>query len=299
MNASSNTNTECLFQEMSSSYKATAIASTVIAIPLGLSAAIGNFCIIWVLIKNKPLHSQSNILLGSLCVTDLLIGLVTQPIFAARRILELQGMQNDYCILDQFHMYFSYLMAGSSIVNMAMISLDRWFAICHPFEYQRFENKRRYFAIITIVWMIIIFLILLPLVSEKISLYLGASISVGLSIIVIVVCYCLIYRVVLRHKKKIHHEQTVSQMAASDLRTGRPVEKRRANTIAIVILVLFICYIPHGVIICVKSVRDKPMLVASRWGEVFVLMNSSINPIVYCWKCSDIRNALKAMFGRE
>eukprot|EP00794_Sanderia_malayensis_P003516 gene3516-4017_t len=290
----------CTFPEITPLYRTTSIITSILAVPLAITAVFGNLCIILALARNKRLQIQSNILLGSLCVTDLLIGMVVQPVFIARRVMELQeDVTASHCVLVDFHKYFSYLMAGSSIVNMALISLDRWFAICHPFKYQKYENKTRYVIIIILTWLAMTALLILPFTGAPAeSLYAGAALFVGVSIIIIVACYTNIYLVVLRHKKKIH-EQTVSQVEASETRTRRPVEKRRANTIAIIILGLFICYLPHGVIICVRSLRNDPMWVASRWGETFVLMNSSINPIVYCWRSTEIREAVKDMFQRK
>ena len=296
MNSSHN-HSFCSTPEITSVYKTTAIITSTLAIPLSISATVGNFSIIMALIKNKRLQTQSNIILGSLCVTDLLIGVVVLPVFIARRMMEIShSVGRDYCILTDFHQYISYLMAGASIVTMALISLDRWFAICFPFKYQNNESKSRYIIIILIIWLIMIVLLLLPFIGvEQKALYLGAASFVGLSTIIIVVCYFNIYLVVLRHKRKIV-AVSVSQVEASDMRTRRPAEKRRANTIAIVILFLIICYIPHGVIISIKSISKNSMYVASRWGELVVLMNGCINPVVYCWRSSDIRQELKGLF---
>lgn len=286
----------CAIPELSAAYKNTAIATSVITVPLSLITTFGNLLVVVAITKNKRIQSQSNILLAGLCVTDLFVGLIGQPIYVARRVYELKlNFDSVYCTLVKIHIYFAYLGVGLSVTTMAFVSLDRWFAICRPFRYQELQSKTRYVVIIVTTFLLYSILMATPYAGlPSVAIYIGGSITVLISTIIIIVCYISIYTVILRHKRRIT-EQSVSQVQASNERSRRPAEKRKANTIAILLCILFICYCPHVSLICYKSFSGKKMAVASRWAETIIMMNSSINPVVYCLRSTEIRDAVKAI----
>ena len=285
----------CSTLDITYSYKVTAIVTSVLTIPMAIIAILGNLLFIFLLIRNKRLRSQSNILLGSLCFTDLLIGFIGQPIFVARRILEIKETRPVVlCELQKVHIYFAYLGVGASVTTLAIVSLDRWFAICRPFLYQELQSTRKCVVIITADWVVLMLLMVSPYIAApSFIIYIGASIVMMVSILTIIACYTNIYIVLLRHRKQISEQTTVSQAEPSEVRDRRPVEKRRTNTIAIIIVTLFACYAPHIITICMKSFTGRKLLIESRICETIIMMNSSINPVIYCLRSTEIKTAVK------
>lgn len=286
---------DCRLPEITSHYKITAILTSAFMIPISVVTILGNLLVIIALIKNKRIQSQSNILLGSLCLTDLLLGIIGQPIFIARRYLEVSGSGTTaYCDLQNIHIFFAYLGVGASITTLAIVSLDRWFAICRPFVYQEHQSIRKCIVVITVDWLLLVILMISPYIGlPSVGIYIGASIVMLISILTIVVCYISIYLVLLRHKNQISVQAQVSHAEPVELRNQRPAERRRTNTIAIIIAALLACYAPHIITISIKSFTGRKLLLESRVFEMIILMNSSINPIIYCLRSSEINTAIK------
>ena len=285
----------CIIPEITDSYRITAIVTLALMIPISVVTIFGNVLVIIVLVKNKRIQTQSNILLGSLCLADLLIGIIGQPIFITRRFLEIDGdVSTAYCDLQKIHIYFAYLGVGASITTLAIVSLDRWFAICRPFVYHEFQSIGKCMVVITVDWVLLMVLMIIPYIGlASVAIYIGSSIVMVISILTIIACYINIYIVMLRHKKQISQQAAVSQAEPSAVTNGRPAERRKTNTIAIIIATLFACYAPHIVTICIKSFTGRRLQLESRVCELIILMNSSINPIIYCLRSTEIKTAVR------
>ena len=285
---------KCHVAIVTAKYLYTVIVTSVLTVLLSFIAIFGNLLIIIAIARNKRIQSQSNILLGTLCLSDLLIGIIVQPIYVARGILEVLGKTNGpYCTLQNVHIFFAYFGVGASITTMAIVSVDRCLAICRPFLYREFQSKGKCLTIIAIDWSILLILMLTPYLGlRSVAIYIGASLVMVISITTIIACYISIYFVIIRHKRRIS-EQTVSQVEASDERSQRPQERRKTNTVAILIAVLFVCYVPHVACISYKSFSGQKIIIISKVVEAIILMNSSINPVIYCLRMSEIRSAVK------
>ena len=60
---------------------------------------------------------------------------------------------------------------------------------------------------------------------------------------------------------------------------------------------LFICYLPFGITQAftdLKSVRfSSSVYLAKTFSFTFVFLNSALNPLLYCWKIKEVRQAVK------
>ena len=62
-------------------------------------------------------------------------------------------------------------------------------------------------------------------------------------------------------------------------------------------LALLICYLPYTVIVALHSIRgelSQTLVLSQQYAGVFVLVNSSLNPLLYCWKILEVRQAFVA-----
>ena len=60
-------------------------------------------------------------------------------------------------------------------------------------------------------------------------------------------------------------------------------------------LALVVCYVPYivvAILIASSETYSSQLIVSSRIVLVFVFFNSSLNPFLYCWKISEVRQAV-------
>ena len=76
----------------------TNVLSCVLNLSFSLLTSLGNFLIIYAIGKTQDLHSAPFILLGCLAASDLLVGLICQPLFVALKNSRNQA-QESHCVL--------------------------------------------------------------------------------------------------------------------------------------------------------------------------------------------------------
>ena len=71
--------------------------------------------------------------------------------------------------------------------------------------------------------------------------------------------------------------------------------KKTVNSALWVQLALVVCYLPSTIVLIVLLSRglSPSVLVAGLFTATLVFLNSSLNPIIYCWKIREVRHAVK------
>ena len=107
----------------------TNILTCILNLLLGVVTFVANSTILLTIKKNRDLHTPSFVLLGSLAASDLLVGLVCQPLFVAVKIAELERNLNAYCWLRLLQGRTAWTTSGVSLLIIAAVSVDRLLAL--------------------------------------------------------------------------------------------------------------------------------------------------------------------------
>ncbi|XP_033181208.1 trace amine-associated receptor 13c-like, partial [Mastacembelus armatus] len=101
----------------------------------------------------RQLHTPTNNLLLSLAVSDFLVGLFVMPfhIFLTEPCWYLGDM---VCVLNYV---LNFIIVCSSVVNMVLISVDRYVAICDPLHYPTRITPNRVQICVVLCWIYCVF----------------------------------------------------------------------------------------------------------------------------------------------
>ena len=262
-----------------------------------LLTIIGNTVFLVTLAKTRMLHTPSNVLIGALCVTDLLAGVLCQPFYIAF----LLSTPGPCCSPVAKALNFTFgLSSQNSFICSLLITLDRYTAIYYPYRYRELATCNKYcFSTFSIFVLTVIYTVI------KFKFYDDAKVEfwlihIGLQLLIItavLLMYVRIYRVVLSQRNRVP-----SLRDASFRRKFRFLrrEKSRTHTVFIILAVFITCYIPYAVH-SVKSIlyymgKIGYNLKFAMWAIYFVLLNSCLNPIIYCARSQEIRRAAVRIF---
>ena len=123
------------------------------------------------------------------------------------------------------------------------------------------------------------------------SLFLFIGTAIGLLLTTVV--YIKIYFTVRRHKNQIQVQQVHNAAPNGEIANFASLIKSAIGTFY-VYLVFLVCYLP--IFICFTAIAIYGQSVALNrflpFSCTLVFLNSSLNPVIYCWKMKHIRHAI-------
>ena len=272
------------------------ISLSLINILLGITAIIGNTVILIALHKETSLHQPSKVLLRNLVASDLCVGFV-QVAFGARGISILQGRWQA-CR----HLYLAYGIAGNisiavSLFTITAISVDRLLALLIKLRYRQVVTVTKVYAVAIASW-------ICNGIGAASLWYFSPDGWEVLSVTTIAVClitstYCyarIFFR--LRHQ----HTQVHNNLREEENQTNRRVDITRYRmtvfTALWLQLALLFCYLPYLLLVpfAYRETENNPLSAFSTPVDTTITLmyfNSTLNPILYCWRIKEVRRAVR------
>ncbi|XP_066015538.1 melanocyte-stimulating hormone receptor-like [Pocillopora verrucosa] len=271
-------------------FKQQSISFSAVNILLSITAILGNSLILVALHKESSLHPPSKLLYRCLATTDLLVGLITQPIYAAYWM----SLVHEQWSICQFSFYATgvtgYALCTVSMLTLTTISVDRLLAMLLGLRYKEIVTLRRTYNILAIFWIVSLVSGFFFHLNNRITFWFSVT-GAPLCIVISIASYTKIFRAISHHQAQI---QDYAQQQPSQPNALIMARYRKAVYSALwVQLVLVVCYVPNMTVEIVISKGLSNFMVIRGMTNVLVFFNSTLNPFLYCWKISEVRRAVK------
>ena len=260
---------------------------------MSITAFLGNTLILIALHKETSLHAPSKLLFRNLAITDLCVGLVVEPLCVTYYISMLNEPWN---ICPYAYVIFNItglILSGVSLFTLTAISVDRCLALLLGLRYRQVVTLKRIYRIVVVFWVVSTTGATTATWSQRIpSLY--ACIVVALCVVTSIVSYTKIF-LTLRHNQ-IHAQGNINQGQPNQtVQLNIARYKRTVSSALWVQLALVFCYLPLVIVLLLRLQRGVAAdnFIAWFYSSTLVLLNSSLNPILYCWKIIEVRQAVK------
>jgi len=251
-----------------------------------------NIVTIYAIRRTSSLPITLKTLLLSLAVSDVGVGLLGQPLYVSLLVMWLHHNEPD-CNTYRGFAIITSVVALASFFGVVAVSVDRFLAIHLHLRYEQLVTHKRVVAVVILIWVLSLFLSLMALwVPFYISNGLG-TILLGVGFFVTAVVYIRIYLAVQRHKNQIHVLQ-VQQATGNDEITNLTNIVKSAFGIFYVFLLFLVCYLPLSIGITAYQISGPsiPIKKVLLFFWTLAFLNSSLNPVIYCWKMRHIRHAV-------
>jgi len=263
------------------------IVNCVFNVFITVTAIIFNSVTIQALRKTSSLPKPLKTLLLSLAVSDLGVGLLVEPFFIGLLVKWLQRDNSTDATCTTFYL-IQGLFSGASFVGVLALSVDRFLAIHLHLRYQLLVTHKRVVVLVISIWISSALLSLVSLLVPMTIAYLVLAITGILCLVTSGLLFFKIYLTVRRHRNQIHALQAHSQKAN--------VARLRKSAVGTFYIYLVFCisYLPNFCSFAIMAISEfstsvKVLVISS---VTLMLLNSSLNPVVYCWKMRHIRDAI-------
>ena len=182
-----------------------------------------------------------------------------------------------------------------SVLTLTAISVDRLLALMLGLRYRQVVTLKR-------VW---VFAVTSALYSTALAVVIFYSFRIAISIICLTLLFCIITSTFCYTKIFLtlrHHQAQVQDQVHQGQPSGEGITlnlARYRKTVSAALwlqMTLLACYFPFGLVSgVIVNIGSRTPFLNLFWSftiSVF-LLNSSLNPLLYCWKMREVRQAVK------
>ncbi|CAH3127934.1 unnamed protein product, partial [Porites lobata] len=251
---------------------------------LSFTAIVLNIITMQALRKTSSLPKTLKTLLLSLAVSDLGVGLLVHPLYVATLVIEKNSTA--YSTVELVRSIQAKILVFASNFGVFAIAVDRFLAIQLHLRYQELVTHKRVVAVVISVW---VFSASISYPSHPIMRAVIAVVCVTTTGLL----YCKIYASVRHHTNQIHALQVQQATQNEDMTNAARLKKSSLATFY-VYFVYLVCYLPLSCYLFAKTVNGETPLLSHLlyFTRTLVFLNSSLNPLIYCWRMRHIRQTV-------
>ena len=260
---------------------------------LTYTAILLNIVTMYAMQKTASLPKTLNNLSFSIAISDVGFGLLAQPVYSS---LLVKWLQLNHPSCNNYGVFYisANLFFASSFLSVVAVSVDRFLAVHLHLRYQELVTHRRVVIVVMSIWVFSAFVSFtmfweLHGTRDYINL-----VILAFGFIISFAVYIKMYLTVRRHKNQIQSLLAVDE-AQIGIMTNYVAVVKTTVGVFYVYLVLLASYLPHFICMAYVGIcRDSSIATKQLFLFSFTLMflNSSLNPVIYCWKMRHIRHAI-------
>ena len=258
---------------------------------LAFTATLGNTLIFLALRKVSSIHPPTKCLLRCLAMTDFCVGVIVQPLFAA---FLMQIATGKWRIVYLTLSTFNFTFCGLSFATATAISVDRLLALLLGLRYRHTVTLRRVRCFVVCLFLaLIVNGFLYSLVSREFANS-AAFVVIIISLFLSVFSHVKIFVKLRQHQAQVRHHVGHEQVNCGGIPLNIERYKRTVSTIVWVQLALLFCYCPIFIfLILIRASEYWRGTLFYACASTVVFFNSTLNPILFCWKIREVRQAVK------
>ena len=259
-------------------------------------AVLGNLLIIHALWKSSSVPATVKKLFLSLALSDLAVGMLPQLMWGIVMAVMLSKKSNgdsnfaSFCpVIVTACYFFTFSLCSASFFTIAVVAVDRLLAISLHLRYHELFTSKRINMVLIMLW-------LTSGVAASVSIFFTVANMIiatfhAILLLLTTVAYIRIYKVVRYHRIQIQSQLQLQNFEVEDLHR----QKKSAWNALIVYVTFLFCYLPFYVSVLFVLINTDEMspLIANYATLLVIFLNSSLNPLVYCWRYREIRNVVR------
>ena len=256
--------------------------------------ALLNALVIAAVKKKKELQTNSNILLTSMAVANVLMGVINMPLRATVDLLVLRQIWVQHiCLLDFLNIHMTYCVEFSSLYHLTVIAWERHVAIEKWMDYKVIVTRNRLMNLATIAWLASVFTVL----PVSLTTVFGANIQIVETLYIVWIACATVSLIGLTYfYGKVYlgiRKRTLSQISKVSVLVKAKLESKVAKTTVLLTATIIFSTFPAIVFYILGQIF--PLInsfLDCRFLEAQIMLYSIANPLLYCYRDCRFRNAV-------
>ena len=258
-----------------------------------ITAVCGNTFIIASIRRVSSLHLPSKVLLVCLALTDLCVGVITQPLYVAHILFPECHSIGLYLLIG--YNTTGFLFSGVSMLTITAISVDRLLAVTLGLRYRQVVTVWRTRTLLITFWTINMAFAIMFFHYFGVILYFVIAFT-SLCILISTFCYVKICYALRHHQVTVQPPAYQGEERRQRVNQLNLMRSRKTVISAMWVQATFlVCFLPLTIIMILVISGFRTATVFFIWDLATSLLffNSSLNPFIYCWKIKQVRQAVR------
>ena len=175
-----------------------------------ITATIGNLLVLVTIWRSPNLHCSANTLLFGLALSDLCIGVISEPLNVGfQAVLIKNSGKLTSCTLINARIFISVFLTTVTLLTVTAMSVDRYLAIYLHLRYDQVITEKRTRIAILCIWLISSASLVINIFDAMTS-YSVVTLIIAVCLAIISFAWIKIYQVVRNHRAQIQDQMAVA-----------------------------------------------------------------------------------------
>jgi len=274
------------------------IVLSVINTLLAITAIVGNSVIQIAIHKGNSLHEPSRVLLQNLVASDLFVGFV-ELLLVGKWISILQEHWQSCHYFYLAYIMGAFVSMSLSLGTLAAISVDRLLALFLGLTYRQVVTLRRVYVVVISVWVLSVGNGTLALLNPD-AVKVVQAIGSIMCLITASFCYTRIFFRLRHQQSQVHNITPEQENQTIPLNISR--YRKTVSTALWLQVALVLCYFPYVLLAPfalpeIENTHSSALYFPLYFTVTLMFFNSTLNPILYCWKIKEVRRRVKKILS--
>ena len=273
------------------------VCLSVINTVLAITAVVGNTVVLIALHRETSLHRPSKALLRNLVTGDLCVSFAELALVGTW--ISILQEQWRICL---FFFYTQSMMANISIsvslYTLAAISIDRLLALLLGLRYRQVVTVRRVCVLVTVPWVLIgVGMVILTMLNPDVA-RIVAALGIAVCLMTSIASYNTIFIKLRNQRTQLHSSLPQQENQTISLNTSR--YRKTVSTSLWLQMAVVCCYFPYMLLAPfayeqIENKQSSTLYIQFYSAVTLMFSNSTLNPILYCWRIKEVRRAVKGL----
>lgn len=260
-----------------------------------------NLMVMWAILEDENLRSVlHNLLIAWLALTDLLIGVISQPLNIA--VLTYAHLENTVpCTLKMLYGTIAKLLTTWSMITLSALNIERYVAIQHPYFHIDPGNRRKIIIGAVILWLFMPIIILNNHFTSSKLMICRLIFSILFSSSFIIIAFCTVKVQITAYRHRLFLAQQVAAAANAQSEEYRRIQRkelRRCFAMLISVVLYFAFNAPIFSVTAINTarkwrVKEKMVSFPTTVTITLLYVQALANPILFIICLSYVREGVK------